>query len=146
MKRLAMLACAFGLLVGCNGEGTGPDDDNGNGNGDTVSADLDLATIDNTDLPFAIDVTGPLRTEILEGALTLRSDGTWERSQEVRTIDTSSGATVSSSSRDDGMYTLNGETLTLTSDNPEANPRTISGTFSNGEATLQISGRAWLYR
>lgn len=141
MKRLALFICAFGLLVGCNGEdGTGP----GNGNGDTVSADLDLATIDGASIPFVVDQTGDFLTLIVEGSLTLNSDGTWERSTETQITNTSTGSTNNSTSSDGGSYTLDGEMLTLTSDDPN-NPA-ISGTFSNNEATLQIGGRPWLYR
>ena len=130
MKRLAVLACALGVLVGCDGDiGTVL------GNGDTVSADLDLVTIDGEPLPFLVNETGDFRTEVLEGTLTLRSDGTWERFSRI--LNTSTGSSRNSDVNEGGTFTLEGETLTLSLEDPNEPP--LSGTFSNGEATVQIS-------
>jgi hypothetical protein len=134
MKRLAVLACALGVLVACNSDiGTGL----GIFNGDTVSADLDLITIDSEPLPFLVNETGDFRTEVLEGTLTLRSDGTWERFSRTRVL--RSGSSQDSDVNEGGTYTLEGETLTLSLEDPNEPP--LSGTFSNGEATVQISVR-----
>jgi len=131
MKRLAVLACALGVFVGCDGDiGTVL------GNGDTVSADLDLVTIDGEPLPFLVPETGNIRIEVLQGTLTLRSDRTWERFSRIRILNASAGSSQNSDVNEGGTYTLEGETLTLELEDPNEPP--LSGTFSNGQATVQL--------
>ena len=105
-----------------------------------MTAELDLATIDGTNLPFAISTSGGVITEIISGELELSSNGSFFRKTTARTTITATQSVTTSTSGDGGSYTLDGESLTLT-----GALETLTGTFKDGEATLQISGRPWVY-
>ena len=132
--RRTLLALATFALLGCGGDSTGP----------VASAEgtWQLQTINGSPLPFTvIFIASPLyRLEILSDTFVAHGDGTYDETVTTRETD---GSTVTTTEEhDNGTWTQNNASLTITSSDGTVSTAAISG----NTITANVEGAVLVYR
>jgi DUF4097 and DUF4098 domain-containing protein YvlB len=141
IKRMAAIAIAFAVVAT---SACGKDDKNptGNNNNPTVGT-YQLDKVDGAGLPAIlfngdVDVEGTivtLKIELTAGSMTLAANGTFNGNMTLKlTVDDAPPETETAPVS--GTYAVNGNTITLTSSDPE-DPQ-VTGTIANGQLQVDI--------
>lgn len=141
MKRMAALAIAFAVVAT---SACGKDDKSPTGNNqDPAVGTYQLDKVDGGGLPAVlfegdVDVEGTivtLKIELTAGSMTLSANGTFNGNMTLRlTVDDAPPETESAPVS--GTYTVNGNSITLTSSDPE-DPQ-VTGSIANGQLNVDI--------
>jgi hypothetical protein len=140
MKRMAAIAMAFAVVAT---SACGKDDKSPTGNNNTTVGTYSLDKVDGGALPATlfdgmVDVDGTvveLKIEITAGTMTLAANNTFTGSMALRLTVPGSPAQTETAPVS-GTYTVSGNSITLTSSDPE-DPQ-ITGTIANGQLLVDI--------
>ena len=140
MKRMAAVAIAFAVVAT---SACGKDDKSPTGNNNPTVGTYQLDKIDGAELPAIlfegdVDVDGTivtLKIEVTAGSLTLAANGTFNGSMALR-LSVPGAPPETESVPVSGTYSVNGNSITLTSSDPEDPQET--GTISNGQIQVDI--------
>ena len=140
IKRMAAIAIAFAVVAT---SACGKDDKNPTGNNNPTVGTYQLDKVDGAGLPAIlfngdVDVEGTivtLKIELTAGAMTLAANGTFNGNMTLKlTVDDAPPETETAPVS--GTYAVNGNTITLTSSDPE-DPQ-VTGTIANGQLQVDI--------
>jgi hypothetical protein len=102
-RRIALLLVVSSMVLGCV-DSAGPED--------KVKGEWHLRTVNGSTLPFILSNTPPVTIEILDGVITLGESG---RFAEVGSFRITDGGRISSDTDNaEGIFTVEGSTVTLT--------------------------------
>jgi hypothetical protein len=127
-----LLALAMLVSVGCF-------DDYSTGVG-TITGAYTLRTINNSPLPYTINVNATTQKEIIDDMITLFSGGSYSRTQHSNS--TVSGQTTSETYTESGGYVLLGTSVTL---NPTPSGRSTITTIEGRTMTIVEDGITWTF-
>jgi hypothetical protein len=127
-----LLGLAMLVSVGCF-------DDYSTGVG-TITGAYTLRTINNSPLPYTINVNATTQKEIIDDMITLFSGGSYSRTQHSNT--TVSGQTTSETYTESGGYVLLGTSVTL---NPTPSGRSTISTIEGRTMTIVEDGITWTF-
>jgi hypothetical protein len=127
-----LLGLAMLVSVGCF-------DDYSTGVG-TITGAYTLRTINNSPLPYTINVNATTQKEIIDDMITLFSGGSYSRTQHSNT--TVSGQTTSETYTESGGYVLLGTSVTL---NPTPSGRSTITTIEGRTMTIVEDGITWTF-
>jgi hypothetical protein len=114
---VAAALAAMTLLAACGG-------DSGSNPVASVVGTYALNSVDSGSLPVTVYSDASSTVELLDEALTLRSDGKYATLAHVRM--TENGQVTTDTAEDSGTYTLSGSTLAFVSTDPEVGSATGS--------------------
>jgi hypothetical protein len=127
-----LLGLAMLVSVGCF-------DDYSTGVG-TITGAYTLRTINNSPLPYTINVNATTQKEIIDDMITLFSGGSYSRTQHSN--GTVSGQTTSETYTESGGYVLLGTSVTL---NPTPSGRSTITTIEGRTMTIVEDGITWTF-
>jgi hypothetical protein len=127
-----LLGLAMLVSVGCF-------DDYSTGVG-TITGAYTLRTINNSPLPYTINVNATTQKEIIDDMITLFSGGSYSRTQHSNT--TVSGQTTSETYTESGGYVPLGTSVTL---NPTPSGRSTITTIEGRTMTIVEDGITWTF-
>jgi hypothetical protein len=127
-----LLGLAMLVSVGCF-------DDYSTGVG-TITGAYTLRTINNSPLPYTINVNATTQKEIIDDMITLFSGGSYSRTQHSNS--TVSGQTTSETYTESGGYVLLGTSVTL---NPTPSGRSTITTIEGRTMTIVEDGITWTF-
>jgi hypothetical protein len=132
---LLLSLLAVGALLGCSRDGTGPAQP-------TIEGTYTLQTIDGRAMPLVMWEDSQERLELLSGSVTLRADGTWSDTHDVRFTDKATTVAETEAFDDRGTYTVTTGNVRLVS----VDGSVYQAVWSGDLIIVAISGSQWTYR
>lgn len=134
---LGAVAIAYApvFAAGCSDSTTNPSD---------ITGTYAIESFNGQLLPADISTTNDFVATLTDGQLLLRSDRTYRVDANYSVLDRATGGIEADTETDTGTYTLNGNTITVRSDDTATGNPGASGTVSGSRITL--AGYAFVRR